>query len=198
MDSQRSTDAELIFSLKAGDSSAFSILYNRHKQSLAANLLKLLKSEELTFDLLQDLFLKVWENRNQINQEKSFGGYLFTIAENMVADYYRRAARDTKMQLAMMQSTTEIYSYIEENLLFRENSALLREAVALMPTQRRTVFTLCKLEGKSYKEVEEIMGINAKTINSHLFQASKFLKAYFNDHSRLITIVIVSAIVENI
>lgn len=198
MDSQRSTDAELIFSLKAGDSSAFSILYNRHKQSLAANLLKLLKSEELTFDLLQDLFLKVWENRNQINPEKSFGGYLFTIAENMVADYYRRAARDTKMQLAIMQSTTEIYSYIEENLLFRENSALLREAVALMPTQRRKVFTLCKLEGKSYKEIEEIMGINAKTINSHLFQAGKFLKAYFNDHSRLITIVIVSAIVENI
>lgn len=197
MDSQRS-DAELIFSLKAGDSSAFSILYNRHKQSLAANLLKLLKSEELTFDLLQDLFLKVWENRNQINPEKSFGGYLFTIAENMVADYYRRAARDTKMQLAIMQSTTEIYSYIEENLLFRENSALLREAVALMPTQRRKVFTLCKLEGKSYKEIEEIMGINAKTINSHLFQASKFLKAYFNDQSRLITIVIVSAIVENI
>lgn len=197
MDSQRS-DAELIFSLKAGDSSGFSILYNRHKQSLAANLLKLLKSEELTFDLLQDLFLKVWENRNQINPEKSFGGYLFTIAENMVADYYRRAARDTKMQLAIMQSTTEIYSYIEENLLFRENSALLREAVALMPTQRRKVFTLCKLEGKSYKEIEEIMGINAKTINSHLFQASKFLKAYFNDQSRLITIVIVSAIVENI
>ncbi|MEJ2883235.1 RNA polymerase sigma factor [Pedobacter sp. GR22-6] len=198
MINQNFQEIELTLLLKKGDKNAFAKLYDLYKQPLTANLFKLLKSEELTFDILQDLFLKIWENREQIDPDKSFRAYLFRIAENMVYDYYRRAARDSKMQLDIMQTSTEIYSYIEEDLLIRENSALLREAVALMPPQRRQVFTLCKLEGKSYKEVEQLMGINPKTINSHLFQASKFLKAHFNKNSGLSAIVFLSTMFKNL
>ncbi|WP_431294435.1 RNA polymerase sigma factor [Pedobacter sp. P26] len=158
----------------------------------------ILKSEELTLDILQDLFLKIWDNREQINTEKSFGAYLFRIAENLVYDYYRKAARDHKMQNDIIRTSTEIYSYIEEDILIRENSKLLREAVSKMPPQRRQVFSLCKLEGKSYKEVEEIMGINPKTINSHLFQARKFLIGYFSKDSGMSAIVVTSFIMKSI
>jgi RNA polymerase sigma-70 factor (family 1) len=198
MADHKSNDIELTLLLKQGNKNAFSILYDRYKKPLTANLLKLLKSEELTFDVLQDLFLKIWENREQINPEKSFTGYLFRIAERMVSDYYRKAALDSKMQFNIIQASTEIYSYIEENLFFKEHSALLKEAVALMPPQRRQVFTLCKLEGKSYKEIEQIMGINPKTINSHLFQAKKFLEEHFNKNSGFMTIILVTAIIKNL
>lgn len=190
IENQESTEIELTLLLKKGDRNAFGKLYERYKMPLAANLFKLLKSEELTFDLLQDLFLKLWENRAQIDVEKSFRAYLFKIAENMVYDYYRKAARDTKMQLTIMQTSTEIYSYIEEDILIKEHSNLLREAVAQMPPQRRQVFTLFKLEGKSYKEIESIMGINGKTINSHLFQASKFLKEHFAKKLAISTVIV--------
>ena len=195
---QDSSEAELSLLLKEGDKNAFAMLYDRYKQPLSANLFKLLKSEELTFDILQDLFLKIWENKSQIDPEKSFRAYLFRIAENMVYDYYRKAARDTKMQINIIQTSSEIYSYIEEDLLIRENSALLRAAVDMMPPQRRQVFTLCKLEGKSYKEIEQILGISPKTINSHLFQASKFLKEHFNKNSGFSAIILASIIIKNL
>ncbi|MGF1926011.1 MAG: RNA polymerase sigma factor [Bacteroidia bacterium] len=190
MEHQESTEVALTLLLKEGDRKAFGKLYELYKIPLAANLFKLLKSEELTFDLLQDLFLKLWENRAQIDVEKSFRAYLFKIAENMVYDYYRKAARDTKMQLNMIQTSTEIYSYIEEDILIKEHSNLLREAVALMPPQRQQVFTLFKLEGKSYKEIEQLMGINGKTINSHLFQASKFLKKHFSKNLAISSVIV--------
>lgn len=193
-----SEEANLILLLKEGNKNAFSTLYDRYKKPLTANLFKLLKSEELTFDILQDLFLKIWENRANINPEKSFRAYLVRIAENMVYDYYRRAARDSKMQLTIMQTSTELYSYIEEDMLIKEHSGFLKAAVALMPPQRRQVFTLCKLEGKSYKEVEQIMGIGHKTINSHLFQASKFLKEHFSKDSGLVALILASIITRNL
>lgn len=192
-----SEEANLILLLKEGNKNAFSTLYDRYKKPLTANLFKLLKSEELTFDILQDLFLKIWENRANINPEKSFRAYLVRIAENMVHDYYRRAARDSKMQQIMMQTSTELYSYIEEDMLIKEHSSFLEAAVALMPPQRRRVFTLCKLEGKSYKQVEKIMGIGPKTINSHLFQASKFLKEHFRKDAGF-ALILVSIITRNL
>ncbi|WP_285055461.1 RNA polymerase sigma factor [Pedobacter ginsengisoli] len=191
-------EEELITLLKAGDERAFGVLYDQYKERLAGNLYKLLKSSELTKEILQDLFLKIWDTREQLDPKKSFRSYLFRIGENMVNDYYRKAARDRSMRNKMMLANTELYSHIEENLFSKENAELLQQAVDKMPPQRKLVFTLCKLEGKSYKEVEQIMGINAKTINSHLFQANKFLKQYFTPKSGAALAMVLAAIFKDI
>ncbi|WEK20214.1 MAG: sigma-70 family RNA polymerase sigma factor [Candidatus Pedobacter colombiensis] len=192
------SDQELVASLKDGSEYAFEELYNQYKERLAGNLYKLLKSEELTREILQELFLKLWDTRAQIDPEKSFKSYLFKIAENMVIDYYRRAARDKVMRDKMVLASTEIYTHIEEQLFRKENAEMLQQAIELMPLQRRKVFILCKLEGKSYKEIELILGINAKTINSHLFQANKFLKQHFMSGSGKGLMVIVALILKGI
>lgn len=191
-------EEELIGLLKAGDERAFSVIYDRYKERLAGNLYKLLKSEELTKEILQDLFLKIWDTREQLDPGKSFRSYLFKIGGNMVNDYYRRAARDRNMRDKMILASTELYSHIEEQLFTKENAEMLQRAVDQMPPQRRQVFTLCKLEGKSYKEVEQIMGINAKTINSHLFQANKFLKQYFTPKSGTAMAMVLGAILKGL
>ena len=177
------SEKELVASLKDGSKQAFETLYNQYKKRLAGNLFKLLKCEDLTLEILQDLFLKIWDTRAQINPEKSFKSYLFKIAQHMVMDYYRRAARDKVLRDKMIQASTEIYTHIEEHLFRKENVKILHQAIELMPSQRKLVFTLFKLEGKSYKEIEQTLGINAKTINSHLFQANKFLKQHFMSES---------------
>ena len=76
----------------------------------------------------------------------------------------------------------------------KEEIQRLQQAIDLMPPQRKMVFTLCKLEGKSYKEVEDIMGINAKTISSHMLQANRFLKTYFNNSSSLTISVVLTVL----
>ncbi|RZJ83059.1 MAG: RNA polymerase sigma factor, partial [Chryseobacterium sp.] len=158
----------LLLQLKNGDERAFEILYNTYKVRIAGNLFKLLKSDDLVKETLQELFVKIWEVRSQIDPEKSFKSYLFRIAENLVHDYFRKVAKDKRLLSKMVASSTELYLHIEENMLTKEDAQKLQEAINMMPPQRKMVFTLCKLEDKSYKEVEEIMEINAKTISSHM------------------------------
>jgi len=175
----------LLLQLKDGDERAFEILYNNYKTRIAGNLFKLLKSDDVVKEVLQELFFKIWEVRAQIDPEKSFKSYLFRIAENLVYDYFRKVAKDKRLLTKLMASSSELYLHIEEDMLSKENAQKLQHAINLMPPQRKIVFTLCKLEGKSYKEVEEIMGINAKTISSHMLQANRFLKNHFGGSSTL-------------
>lgn len=172
-------EKKLLFQLKQGDENAFEILYNNYKFRLAGNLFKLLKSDDLVKETLQELFFKIWEGRAQIDPDKSFKSYLFRVGENLVNDYFRKVAKDKRLLTKMMIASSEIYQHIEEDMLSKENAQIFQQAIDLMPPQRKQVFTLCKMEGKSYKEVEEIMGINGKTISSHMLQANKFLRNHF-------------------
>lgn len=169
-------DHELAILLKDGDESAFLALYDRYKFRIAGNLMRLLKSEELTEEVLQELFIKIWDNHSKIDPEKSFRSYLFRVSENLVFDIYRRAAIDKRIKVQLMTAQTEAYTHIEENLIAKENHHLLMSAINLLPPQRRQVFTLCKVEGRCYKEVSELLGISTSTINDHLLKAKQFLK----------------------
>lgn len=193
MDNVNLTDEKtLLLQLKNGDERAFEILYNNYKFRLAGNLFKLLKSDDLVKETLQELFFKLWEVRTQIDPEKSFKSYLFRIAENLVNDYFRKVAKDKRLLTKMLASSSELYLHIEEDMLSKEEAQKLQRVIDMMPPQRKMVFTLCKLEGKSYKEVEEIMGINAKTISSHMLQANKFLRNHFKDSSGMVLSIVLS------
>jgi len=193
MDNINPTDEKfLLLQLKNGDERSFEILYNNYKFRIAGNLFKLLKSDDLVKEVLQELFFKIWEARAQIDPEKSFKSYLFRIGENLVYDYFRKVAKDKRLLAKIVASSSELYFHIEEDMVGKEEVQRLQQAIDLMPPQRKMVFTLCKLEGKSYKEVENIMGINAKTISSHMLQANRFLRTYFKDSSTLTISVVLS------
>lgn len=191
-------EKSLLLQLKDGDERAFEILYDNYKHRIAGNLFKLLKSDDLVKEVLQELFFKIWEVRTQIDPEKSFKSYLFRIAENLVHDYFRKVAKDRRLLAKIVASSSELYLHIEEDMLSKEDAQKLQEAINLMPPQRKMVFTLCKLEGKSYKEVEEILGINAKTISSHMLQANRFLKTHFRDSSALTISVVLGVLFKGI
>lgn len=187
-------EVELLVKLSNGDKYAFEVLYNQYKYRITGNLLKLLKSEEIAEEILQDLFVKIWDTRQSIDPQKSFKSYLFRIAENMVIDYYRKASRDKKVHDKLMAAATESYSHIEEHIFNKESELLLYSAINLLPPQRKQVFTLCKLEGKSYKEVSELLGISHSTINDHLLKSNRFLKQHFNPQSGAVVSGVVAAI----
>ena len=177
----------LVTLLKKGDENAFIELYNRYKLRILGNLIKLLRSEDLALEFSQELFMKIWDNRACLDPEKSFRSYIFRISENMVMDFFRKVVRDKKLHTRLMEIQTEIYSHIEEDINEAQESQLLREAIALLPPQRRQVFTLCKLEGKSYKEVSD-----------HLLKANRFLKQQINPILLFAVSTIAMAVVEGV
>lgn len=167
---------DLITRLNDSDEEAFEQLYQLYSPRLFGYLIKLLKSDVFAQELLQDTFLKLWNNRENINSEKSFRSYLFRITENNVYDFFRKAARDKKLQDALIKSACENYQHVEENLLTKENEQILQDAINLLPPKRRQIFQLIKIEERSYDEVSALLNISVSTINDHIVKAMKSIR----------------------
>jgi len=164
---------EWIIRLNAGEMIAFEWLYNTYKHQLAGNLIKLVKSSDVAEDILHDVFVKVWENRTKIDPERSFEGYLYRIAANMVADFYRKISKDRNYQEYLIAIQETVYQHIDELLENKYRRELIDKALTELPPKCRTVFQLCKIEGRSYEEVSNLLQISPNTISNHLNRANK-------------------------
>jgi RNA polymerase sigma-70 factor (family 1) len=177
-------ERELLLLLTGGDENAFEEIYHMYSHRIYGNLIKLVKSEALAQELLQDTFIKVWEHKHSIDPEQSFRAYLFSIAQNLVYDFYRKAARDKQLRQELLTTAAIFYEHIEETLLGDTNEALLQKAIENLPPQRRQVFILCKLEGKSYNEVSSLLGISTSTISDHIVKATRHIKEIIAKENR--------------
>ena len=169
-----------------GDELAFEKIYRLYSPGLYGKLLKLLKSVPQTEEILQDVFLKVWEYRASIDPEKSFRAFLFKIAENKAYDFFRKAARDKKLEAELIALSTINYLALEEFVAGDEKTVLLENAINKLPPQRQQVFRLCKLEGKSYREVSELLGISLSTISDHIVKATKSVRDHLESSNSVL------------
>ncbi|WP_290799074.1 RNA polymerase sigma factor [Flavihumibacter sp. UBA7668] len=180
-------DCELLRLLKTGDKAAFTQIYELYSQSLYLNLLKLLKFEPAAEELLQDIFITLWEKRTTIQIDTHLSGYLFGIAQHKAQDFFRKLKRDRKLHDYIRELATGEFESVEAKLLRQEELDLLNNAINRLSPQRKQVFQLCKLEGKSYQEVSHILGISPSTINDHIVKATRFIRDFMLAQDRLTT-----------
>ncbi len=187
---------DLLLKLQNGDQEAFRKLIETYKGMLAKRILFILKSPEDTEEVLQELFVRVWVNRQKINPKLPIKPYLFHIAQNLVFDMIRKANREKKFVSAYKHTQpSAVYSHVEESLYLKENSALLDQLIAQIPEHSRKVFIMCKLEGRSYDEVSKLLSISVATVNSHMTKANRLLREYLKHGPHLTTLLLIGSFV---
>ncbi|MET1056623.1 MAG: sigma-70 family RNA polymerase sigma factor [Pedobacter sp.] len=191
-------EKELLQCLCNGDELSFEVIYRHYIDAIYRRLLYLVKSEELAEELAQDIFMRIWDRRACIDTEKSFRSYLYSIAQNLVTDYYRRLAVDRKLQQHLISTTTESYNPIELHYHAEGERHLLYKAIDSLPEQRKKVYTLVKLEGRSYEEVSELLGISASTIRDHIVKGTKSIKLSLLKNEFAVILIVASAITDAI
>lgn len=172
-------EREQLLLLKRGNYEAFDAIYTIYSPRILGRLIRLLSNEAVAEELLQDLFFRVWDKREQIDVDQSFRAYLFKIAQNLVYDHFRKQSVDERYRADFIRSYSEFYEHIEEDLIFKQTEKRLMQVIDNLPPQCRQVYILFKLEGKSYAEITSIMGISKSTINNHLTKANSILKKEF-------------------
>lgn len=181
-------EIEIIHQLQRDNVHAFEMLYLIYSPRLYGRLLKLVKSDIHAQEILQDVFVKIWEQRSNLDPEKSFRSYLYKIAENKAHDFFRKAARDKTLETQLIRQSTSSFTVIEKYKSNEDDLSTLQKAIEELPPQRKQVFRLCKLEGKSYKEVSELLDISVSTISDHIVKGTKAVREYFNKHAPALVI----------
>lgn len=169
-------EKENLLALRSGCQTAFRQIYTLYSGRIYLNIRKMVKSEQDAAELLQEVFIKVWDKRELIDPEQSFRSYLFQIAKYTVYNFIRKNNLEKQIQAYLSQHNTQLYSHVEEQLDEKQDEQWLSRTIEQLPPQRRLIYKLCKIEGKSYAEVSTLLRISTSTINDHIVKATKYIK----------------------
>jgi len=163
----------------------FNCLFKEHEKSLYERILPLCKCDHFAKDIIQDIFLKLWINRDILNEIHDIKAYLYTMAENRLFNLFKRAACDRKVKMAIWNKSKSSANVTEQQVLLKEWESLFEKAVNELPQQRRIVYKLHK-EGYSYNEISESQGISKHTIKNQVYAAVKQIKKALTNYSPLL------------
>lgn len=170
------TDKELIALLKVGNNEAFTELYDRYHDGICRFVVRYLKSMELAEDICQNVFLKIWEQKEQSMQIIEFGAYVFTIAKRQSLDFLKRAAVEQTAMSVVLNNYRPLLNTIENDHQTNEYMVFINKVLSDLPEQTRRVFHLCRQENRSYDEAAEILGISRHAIKKHMVRSMRILK----------------------
>ena len=156
------------------------------------------KNDALTDDLVQNVYVALWEKMDTLNEEKNYLPLLYTIAKRQLIDHYRKELNEQskldgwgKLQPAEGANTTT------DQLTFKEISTGIEKVLLTMPERRREIFLLCREEGLSHREIATRMNISVHSVEQQMNLALKALQKEFrhfryNEAALLAMMVIVS------
>lgn len=167
-------DYQLVAELNKGDVNAFNLFFDRYGHRLFGFAIKYLKSKEETEGLVQEVFLKLWENRKKIKKESSLKSYLFTIAYHDMCRIFRKR----KIVLNAIEHYAQAESSIDPAEQFEYKSALeqVNQLIEKLPEKQREIFIKSRREGKSTREIAQEMKLAPGTVDNNISAALKFLR----------------------
>lgn len=180
-------DIGLVYRLHKSDIGAFDRLYQKYHHAIYRNIFKLTKSDDASQDILQDIFVVLWEKRTEIKPEQSVSGWLFVLSFNRSVSYLRRKFRESLVVNSIPFAETE--SDNDDMQAINDQYFLLYEAINTLSPQKKKVFMLCKLEGKTYEEAAEKLNISKHTVKEYLGHAVLSVKNHISKQQGELTTV---------
>ena len=171
--------------LQQGSRSAFRQIFNIYNDKLLYYTIAIVNIEGVGKDIVQETFIRLWTNRNQLDAEQSLSGYLHTIARNLALNHLKRAAYDQRVKEMIWQEIedTQMRITTSEHLYAEESSRLVKEAVNRLPPRRKLIFELSRQNGMTHKEIGVKLEISKNTVKNQIVSALKEIRVYLNKHS---------------
>ncbi len=185
-----STDLELLRQIAVSDEFALRMLYEKYWSRLYDYALSKLEFQDLAEDVVQDIFIDLWNRRENLMIER-LESYLFRSTRNKIIDVIRAGL------IRKHHEESSLFEYvpvgknldIEEEIAYKELHAAIHDGLALLPEKTREIFRLNRLDQLSTKEVSVLMDIPVRTVEYHITQALRTMKTYLRDFITIILIV---------
>jgi RNA polymerase sigma-70 factor (ECF subfamily) len=171
---------ELIERVQNDEKEAFDELYRKYHSAIYYNILKLTRDAIVSEDIVQEVFITLWEKRHDLNIEQGISGWLFVVSYNRSISYLKRKLKESLARTGLQQNienTTDA-----ENSFTNTQMSILEKAIEQLSPQKRRVFELCKLQRKTYAEAADELQISKHTVKEYLSGAVISIKNYVQQY----------------
>ena len=171
-------ESELVKSLSRGEIKAFNELFQIYGNRIFRFALGYLKSEADAEELVQDVFMKIWEKRSELKDNLSFKAYIFTIAFNIIRKHFVKKALTNRYFEQQVIEDADLSTI--QNIDFQSTKNAIDHLVEQLPARRKEVFIKSRFEGLTVKEIADELGTSPKTVENQLGEALKFIREHLN------------------
>ncbi len=144
--------------------------------------MRIIESEPLTQEIVQDVFLKIWINRSSLAEIDCFKAYLLVVARNHAFNCLKQIAREKSRKKEWINTVLQHASNNVEEATTIDTGNLIDEAVELLPPQQKKVYTLSRRDGMKQQEIASELNISLETVKKHMVLALRFLKNNLRTH----------------
>ena len=170
------SDKILIIFIKQGNTKAFRLFFDRYHKKLYHFAYSILKSREEAEEVVQEVFTKIWELRQQLDDSTSWGGYLFKATRNLSLNVLRKRINERYYAESISRNPTLEDHGTSSGIDHNELKSFYENALLEIPEKRRQVFILSREEGLSYKEIAEKLNISVNTVDTQIRRTLDFLR----------------------
>jgi RNA polymerase sigma-70 factor (ECF subfamily) len=184
-----SIDKRILHTLKQGDGHAFEIVFSEYYAKIYHFALATLYDKSLAEDITQNVFLSVWEHRKQIETEKNFSAYLFTIAKNLVYNETKKLLVEFHYENYVKRTLQEEDYSPEEQLEANSLEELIVQLIEKLPEARKKVILLHFTEDLSNKEIAEKLSISEKNVEMQIRRSLNYIRKHLKDYIATIALL---------
>lgn len=158
----------------------FDQAYNQYHQAVYANICRMVTDVVLAEDILQDVFLALWENRHSVDLQNA-GGWLFVVSYNRSMTCLKKKLRESSFILPENLLPQQMAADMpDDEQLYQLRLSMVEEAIDHLPARKKEVFRLCRFQGKSHDEVADLLGISVFSVKDYLKQSTQFIRKYIS------------------
>ena len=171
------------------DREAFNLLYVHYLNNLYRYIYVFTKSKELTEEIIQNVFVKIWDRRASLENVTCFKAYLYRSAKNLLVDEIRRSQVQSKAEMALKPETEAYHEESDTHLIYKQYYQIAQDAINLLPEKRRQIVQMRIMDDLTLDEIAERLCISKNVVKKQLYAGLQFLRAYLQknaDYSNLI------------
>ncbi len=177
--------------LSQGAEAAFRSLFDEYKDFIYSFALRFCRNEFIARDTVQEVFIKLWQQREALADISNITGYIQRITRNHVVDLLRKSVREERSRNMLAQTTESEYNNIEEIMVKKELEQLVREAVEHLPLQQQRVYQLSRHEGLKHEAIAQQLSISKETVKKHMMAALSNIQQYIQSSNKAIGVLAV-------